>query len=180
MQNLFDELTELLQSEQAFISDEAILKNAVVEAALKTDPRLLELLMQSETIRNHFFAEVSGVLVFDKIRFQEFVSNKAFLPDSYTAFSNRIGLTGQRGSSISQSHDVVLTWPYKDCVLEGGMTSEDRGRDEAFWNATLAPDDITRLFEPKVLTGWEYWDSEAVEDGRPKPAAREIIEGGGI
>ena len=35
MQNLLDELTELLQSEQAFISDGAILKNAVVEATLK-------------------------------------------------------------------------------------------------------------------------------------------------
>jgi len=179
MHNLFDELTGLLQSEQAFISEGKILKNAVVEAALKMEPRLLGLLMQSETIRKHFFAEVSGVLVFDKVRFQEFVSNKAFLPDSYTAFSNRIGLTSQRGNYISQSHDVVLTWPYRDCVLEGGMTREDRGRDEVFWNATLAPDDITRLFEPKVLTGWEYWDAAAVAAGRSRPPARTEIERGG-
>ncbi len=37
MQNLLDELTELLQSEQAFISDGAILKNSVVEATLKME-----------------------------------------------------------------------------------------------------------------------------------------------
>ena len=157
MQNLLDDLTALLQAEQAFISDGAILKNVVIEAALNMDARLLELLMQSDTIKDHFFTPVAGALVFDKVKFQGFVSNKAFLPDSYTAFKNRIGLTDGRGDYLSQSRDVVLTWPYKDCVLEGGMTKEDRGRNEVFWNTTLAPDDITRLFEPKVLTGWERW-----------------------
>ncbi|MCE8513565.1 DEAD/DEAH box helicase family protein [Ruegeria pomeroyi] len=97
MQNLLDDLTALLQAEQAFISDGAILKNAVIEAALNMDARLLELLMQSDTIKAHFFTEVAGALVFDKVKFQDFVSNKAFLPDSYTAFKNRIGLTNGRG-----------------------------------------------------------------------------------
>ena len=169
MQNLLDDLTALLQAEQAFISDGAILKNAVIEAALNMDARLLELLMQSDTIKAHFFTEVAGALVFDKVKFQDFVSNKAFLPDSFTAYRNRIGLTDRRGDYLSQSRDVVLAWPYKDCVLEGGMTKEDRGRNEVFWNTTLAPDDITRLFEPKVLTGWERWDAEAVADGNAKP-----------
>lgn len=169
MQNLIDDLTALLQAEQAFISDGAILKNAVIEAALNMDARLLELIMQSEKIKTHFFTEVAGALVFDKVKFQDFVSNKAFLPDSYTAFKNRIGLTDGLGDYLSQSRDVVLAWPYKDCVLEGGMTKEDRGRNEVFWNTTLAPDDITRLFEPKVLTGWERWDAEAVAEGKAKP-----------
>ncbi|TDX28175.1 DNA methyltransferase [Rhodovulum visakhapatnamense] len=168
MQNLLSELTELLQQEQSFISDSAILKNAVIEAALNMDPRLLGLLMQSDTIRAHFFTEVAGCHVFDKVKFQDFVSNKAFLPDSYTAFKNRIGLMEGR-NFLSQSRDVVLAWPYKDCVLEGGMTKEDRGRNEVFWNTTLAPDDITRLFEPKVLTGWERWDAEAVAADKAKP-----------
>jgi adenine-specific DNA-methyltransferase len=169
LQNLLKDLENLLQQDQSFISDGAILKNAVVEAALNMEPRLLELLMQSYTIRAHFFTEVAGALVFDKVKFQDFVSNKSFLPDSYTAFKNRIGLTDGRHDYLSQSRDVVLSWPYKDCVLEGGMTKEDRGRNEVFWNTTLAPDDITRLFEPKVLTDWQRWDIEAVLDGKPKP-----------
>lgn len=169
MQNLLDDLTELLQAEQAFISDGAILKNAVIEAALNMEPRLLVLLMQSPTIKAHFFTEVAGAMVFDKVKFQDFVSNKAFLPDSYTAFKNRIGLVDGRGDYLSQSCDVVLAWPYKDCVLEGGMTKEERGRNEVFWNTTLAPDDITRLFEPKLLTGWERWDADAVAAGKTKP-----------
>ncbi len=175
MQNLLTELESLLQQDQSFISDGRILKNAVIEAALNMEVRLLTLLLQSSTIKAHFFTEVADSLVFDKVKFQDFVSNKAFLPDSYTAFKNRIGLTDGCGDYLSQSRDVVLAWPYKDCVLEGGMTKEDQGRNEVFWNTTLAPDEITRLFEPKVLTGWERWDSEAVSANSAKPVG-EISE----
>ena len=169
MQNLLDDLTALLQAEQAFISDGAILKNAVIEAALNMDPRLLALLMQSPKIKAHFFTEVAGALVFDKVKFQDFVSNKAFLPDSYTAFKNRIGLTDGRGRLpepvARRGAGVALQG------LRAGRRHDERGpgRNEVFWNTTLAPDDITRLFEPKVLTGWERWDAEAVAAGKPKP-----------
>jgi adenine-specific DNA-methyltransferase len=99
-----------------------------------------------------FFVDVDGVLIFDKDKFIKFVSNKQFLPDSYTAFKNKIGLIDEKGEFISEKKDVVLSWPYKDCVLEGGMTKEDQKRDEIFWNEILAPDQITRLLEPKVFT----------------------------
>ncbi len=59
-QNLLNELTELLQSKQSFISDGEILKNAVIEAALSMRPDFLELLMQSDSIKKHFFREVGG------------------------------------------------------------------------------------------------------------------------
>ena len=153
------------------LSDGEIIKNAVIERALKMDAGLLGLLMQSEPVKRHFFTDIDGTLVFDKVKFQEFVSNKAFLPDSYTVFKNRIGLMDGADYSMKSS-DVVLAWPYKDCVLEGGMTKEDKGREEVFWNTTLAPDDISRLFEPKVLTGFERWDAEAVAEGEPKRVER--------
>ncbi len=164
-QNLLDDLAELLASEEEFISGGVILKNVVIESALRMDAHLLELLIQSEVIKAHFFVEVAGTLVFDKVKFRDFISNKTFLPDSYTTFKNRIGLVNQRGDFLSHLRDVVLTWPYKDCVLEGGMTKEDRGREEVFWNTILSPDDITRLFEPKVLTGWERWSAASEKMG---------------
>lgn len=144
MQNLLDDLTALLQAEQAFISDGAILKNAVIEAALNMDARLLELLMQSDTIKAHFFTSVAGALVFDKVKFQDFVSNKAFLPASYTAFKNRIGLTDGRGNYLSQSRDVVLAWPYKDCVLEGRHDERGPGPQRGVLEHDTGPQTITR------------------------------------
>lgn len=170
MQNLFDDLEKLLTAHEALIDERGkLIKNAVIDRAARLDPEFLKTLLSSDTIRAHFFADVEGTLIFDKVKFAEFVSNKAFLPDSYTAFRNRIGLTDGQGRYLKDSRDVVLAWPYKDCVLEGGMTKEDAKRDEIFWNTTLAPDDITRLFEPKALTGFERWDAEAVAAGKPKP-----------
>ena len=170
MQNLFHDLEQLLETNEALIDGSGhLIKNAVIDRATRLDADFLQTLLSSDPIRAHFFADFRGTLVFDKVKFAEFVSNKAFLPDSYTAFRNRIGLTDGQGRYLKDSRDVVLAWPYKDCVLEGGMTKEDAKRDELFWNTTLAPDDITRLFEPKALTGFERWDADAVAAGKPKP-----------
>ncbi len=75
----------VLSQDETFCKDGELFKNAVVEAALKPDPRLLRLLIGDKRTKDHFFTAVAGTLVFDPIKFQKFVSNKQFLPDSYTA-----------------------------------------------------------------------------------------------
>ena len=122
MENLLDEVRHVLEADQSLISDGELLKNVVIERALTMDPTLIRMLLGSENIRKHFFSNVDGVFVFDKVKFHEFVSNKNFFPDSYTKYSNKIGLSGK--NTTSMLHDVVLEWPFKDCVLEGGMTKE--------------------------------------------------------
>ena len=156
MYNLLSELKNTLKSDKRLIIDGNLSKNKIVELALGMDTGLLKLLLANDLIKKHFFANVSGILVFDKIAFQNFVSNKSFLPDSYTAFKNKIGLTTNR-EYLSESREVVLDWPYKDCVLEGGQTKEDQKRSEIFWNQTLAADEIDRLLEPKVLTNFKKY-----------------------
>ena len=159
--SLFNELEQLLRNESAYCSEDGILlKNAIVEAALALRPSLIKLLLSHDGMKRNFFTEIDGVLVFDKIKFQKFVMNKRFLPDSYTSFKNKIGLTTEDGDFISDSREVVLSWPYKDCVLEGGQTKEDAKRNEVFWNEILAPDEINRLTEPKALTAFRRFDSE--------------------
>ena len=159
--SLFHELEQLLRNESAYCSEDGILlKNAIVEAALALRPSLIKLLLSHDGLKRNFFSEIDGVLVFDKIKFQRFVMNKRFLPDSYTSFKNKIGLTNEDGDYISDSREVVLSWPYKDCILEGGQTKEDAKRNEVFWNEILAPDEINRLTEPKALTAFRRFDSE--------------------
>jgi len=161
MQNLLEDLTKLLDSTGEFTDENGnLLKNKVIENALKLEPSLLKLLLKNKSIKKHFFTEIDGIFVFDKIKFQNFVSNKQFLPDSYTAFKNKIGLVDESGDYISAKKDVALVWPYKDCVLEGGQEKEDQKRDEIFWNETLAPDEIDRLLDPKVLTNWKCFDEK--------------------
>ncbi|MDB4727831.1 site-specific DNA-methyltransferase [Saprospiraceae bacterium] len=163
MQNLLNDLKALLAQDERFIVEGKLLKNQVVESALQLDPKLIKLLLQSDTIKQHFFQDVEGVLVFDKVKFQKFVSNKEFLPDSYTAFKNKIGLTADR-EFLTDSKEVVLSWAYKDCVLEGGQDKEDAKRKEIFWNETLAPNDIDRLLYPKVFTNWKRYTKKGEEE----------------
>lgn len=154
--NLFHELEKLLRNESRYCSEDGILlKNAIVEAALAMRPELIKLLLTHDGLKANFFTDVDGLLVFDKVRFQKFVMNKRFLPDSYTSFKNKIGLTNEDDNFVAESREVVLSWPYKDCILEGGQTKEDAKRNEVFWNEILAPDEINRLTEPKVLTDFE-------------------------
>lgn len=163
MQNLQNELINILQHEDALVVDGQLNKNKIVEMALQVDPQLIKHLIKHDTFKTHFFTDVEGVLVFDKIKFQRFVNNKSFLPDSYTAFKNKIGLTINDGTTdnyITTKNDVVLAWPHKDCVLEGGQTKEDQKRNEIFWNETLAPDEIDRLLDPKVFTNWKKYDQQ--------------------
>ncbi|MHB1277453.1 MAG: site-specific DNA-methyltransferase, partial [Bacteroidia bacterium] len=157
MYQILDELTTSLSGDSRLLVNGKLLKNKIVELALALDEGLLKLLITNVSLKKHFFKEVDGILVFDKVDFQKFVSNKQFLPDSYTAFKNKIGLTAN-GEYLTEAKEVVLAWPYKDCVLEGGQTKEDQKRKEIFWNTTLAPDEIDRLLSPKVLTAFKRYD----------------------
>lgn len=159
--NLFHELEKLLRMDSRFCTETGdLLKNAVVEAALDLRPNLIGMLLTHEGLKRNFFTEIDGVLVFDKVKFQKFVMNKRFLPNSYTCFKNNIGLMGDDDRFLSESREVILSWPFKDCVLEGGQTKEDAKRDEVFWNEILAPDEINRLTEPKVITGFRRYDKD--------------------
>ena len=146
------------------MDDGTLIKNKIVSDALSLNPELLKYLLSHESLKNNFFSELDGVLIFDKVKFQQFVMNKSFLPDSYTAYKNKIGLTTEDGRFISESREVVLAWPYKDCMLEGGQTKEDAKRNEIFWSETLAPDEINRLTEPKAFTGFKRYDREGEHD----------------
>jgi adenine-specific DNA-methyltransferase len=162
MQNLLDDLKGLLQHDERLVVEGKLLKNKIVELALQLDPVLIKMLLSHTSIKKHFFQEVDQVLVFDKIKFQKFVSNKAFLPDSYTSFKNRIGLL-DGDDFIKESKHVVLSWPYKDCVLEGNQVSDKEKRKEHFWNETLAPDEIDRILSTKVLTNFHRISSNSEE-----------------
>ena len=161
MQNLQEELIKLLSNEENLVVDNQLNKNKVIESALKVEPSLINLLIKNKTFKKHFFQEVKNVLVFDKIKFQRFVNNKSFLPDSYTVFKNKIGLTIDDESTdnyLKSSSDVVLAWPHKDCILQAGQTKEDQKRNEIFWNESLAPDSIDRLLDAKAFANFKKYD----------------------
>ena len=96
MTKLYETVIEVLKQDKRFFTkDHILLRNAVYEAAMQMDENLLSMLLANETTKAQFFKEVAGVVVFDKIAFGWVVNNREFLPDSYTRFKNKIGLTDE-------------------------------------------------------------------------------------
>ena len=165
MAYFYDILEDVLKADDRFYSDEGVLlRNKVYETAMNMDAGLIRLLLTNTETKAQFFTEIDGVLVFDKVGFGWMINNRQFLPDSYTRFKNRIGLIDSRGDMISTSDSVVLAFPYKDCVLEGGQTKDDQKRDEVFYNTTLAPDEVDRLLYPKVFVGARRYTQDGVDE----------------
>lgn len=165
MANFYETVLTVLKSDERFVAEDGtFLRNAVYEAAMKMDENLIQILLTNDETRTRFFAEVNGVKVFDKIGFAWVVNNRQFLPDSYTRFKNKIGLVDETGALISASGKVELVFPYKDCVLEGGQTKDEQGRNEVFYNESLAPGEVDRLLMPKVLGGAKRYTADGIED----------------
>ena len=180
MTALLDTLTDALRSLPDLTDDEgALLKARVEDRAMRMDADLLGVLLEEPALRREFFTDVDGTAVFDKVAFVRTVTMRDFLPDSFTAYGNKIGLTAA-GEALNRGRDVVLDWPYKDCVLMGGMTREDRGGAEGFVNRVVAPEEIIRLEEPKALSGWEKWDADAVDTGVPAAVEAGDLEGANL
>lgn len=154
---ILNQLLEALSKDERLVIDGKLAKNKIVELALNLDPTLLKILLTNEQLKSHFFTEVEGMLIFDKVAFQRFVNNKSFLPDSFTQFKNKIGLSEDH-HYLSETSDVVLSWPFKDCILQGTQTDEKtKSFVETFWNESLSIDNIDNLLSPKALTNFKLY-----------------------
>ncbi len=150
-------LTNLLKTDPRFVDDDGeLVKAAVMDRAWKIDHDLVRMLLADADIKAKFFDEIEGHWIFNANTFINYISDKNFLADSYTRFRNKIGLNIE-DKFLPERGEVSLIWPYKDCVLEGGQTQDEEKRKEIFFNEILAQDEIDRLFDSKVLTGWKRY-----------------------
>jgi len=149
---LYETLEKQLKKEPNYVTDNGELKKwVVINKAQNYDAELIGLLLDDKELKAKFFLDIKGVLVFNQSLFVQFLEQKNYLNDSYTAYKNKVGLN-INGKYLKQRNEVALVWPFKDCVLEGGQSREEDKREEIFFNETLAQDEITQLLEPKVLT----------------------------
>jgi adenine-specific DNA-methyltransferase len=157
---LYTTLEQQLKKEINFVTDNGELKKWVVlNKAQNFDEELIGLLLENEELKNKFFVNVKGTLVFNQNLFVQFLEQKNYLNDSYTQYKNKVGLTID-GKYLKQRNEVALVWPFKDCILEGGQSREEDKREEIFFNEILAQDEITQLLEPKVLTNAKRIDKD--------------------
>ena len=159
-----ENLINVLKKDLRFVDSDSgeLIRSEIINQALKIDKKLIEVLLSEKEIKEKFFTEIKGHWIFEINNFIEFIQDKNFLSDSYTKFKNKIGLN-IGGKFLNERKEVSLVWPFKDCVLEGGMTKEDQKRNEIFFNEILAKDEIDRLFDPKVLTNFKKYTAKGEE-----------------
>ena len=155
--------------------NETLLKDLVD----KLDENILELLFNNAETKERFFIKIKDIYVLKQNELKFFIDENK-LDNSFTQLANKIGLT----IDDKKDEKVVLNWPFKDCVLEGGMTKEDAvdiyykfdkktgewqeesaKRKEIFFNEILARDEIDRLEDPKALYKWQRFTVENSEKG---------------
>lgn len=158
----------------------------------KIDEKVIDLLIQETDLREKFFVKIKDVYVFKTNDFRFFMEENK-VDNSYTAYKNRIGLTDGK-KFLKDTNDIVLDFPYKDCVLEGGQSTEEgtdtyfeydetvtkaqekqglkaqsynqktTKRKEIFFNSVLAHDEIDRLFDHKALTNWKRFSKDGEQE----------------
>ena len=112
MKNIYETVIDLLKSNERYLSEDGnLLKTKVYSDSMTMNKELIELLLENEKIREKFFVKINDNYVFDKQAFSWFVESKEFLPDSYTKYTNKIGLVSNN-RFISQNNDVVIGFPF--------------------------------------------------------------------
>lgn len=175
--NFNQHITQLLKADNRLVDEENDIQiNVLRDLVNNLDSQLIELLIADEKVREKFFIKIKDVYVFKQNDFIFYLDSKV-LDGSYTQYANRIGLASG-GKFLTDSTDYVLDFPYKDCVLEGGQSTEEGNdvyfefdaeandyvektakRKEIFYNNIIAKDEIDRLLEPKAFQKVVYYDA---------------------
>ena len=127
--------------------------------AVENRDELFEFLLVNSPFKaeftERFFKKIGENLVFKQDDFLQFLDLR-LLDNSFTAFSNKIGLGNKAKRFLKTADEVVLNFPYKDCVLQGGQSKDDDKKQEILLNEVLAKSEIDVLFSPKVLSNVNF------------------------
>lgn len=144
----------------------ALKRSKLIEDLDKYTPILMKELLANALVAKSYTEKIGDTTIFKLNQFIEMFTYKEYWEDSYTKYSNKIGLTAG-GKFIDETADVVLDFPFKDTVLKAGMTKEDdKDADEPFLNEVIAKSEIDTLFEPKIFVNSVKYDAEH-PDGKP-------------
>ena len=153
--------------------------NVIKDYADNGNAKLLEPLLKNPQTKKAFFTPILDSFVFNTAKFKEFLEYSSAC-NSYSKYlGEKIGLY-MGDSSLLDRNEVVLNFPFKDCVLEGGQRKEDgldtyyeyndkngeyekkqSKRREVFYNEVLAQDEIDSLFSPKAFCNTKRYEKSS-------------------
>ena len=160
---LIRELNNVLKAFPEFWNGEELHRTMVVDAISRKQPDVIKALVANEKIKSVYGTDIDGIFIFDFDKLCSLLKYKEYWANSFTKYRNKVGLTSE-GKYLDYTSDVVLDFPFKDCILEGGMTKESHGKDEIYYNEIIARDEIDSLFSHKALVNLKRYTKEGLED----------------
>jgi len=155
---LLEQIKQVIRRFPKYWEQDSLLKNRLIDDIRAYKTPVIKALLANELIKDTYSLEFDGVTIFKVEDFISMLRYKNYWEDSYTKYSNEIGLTSD-GKYLNYTTDVVLDFPHKDGVLEGGMTKEDKGKKEIYYHNVLAKREIDTLLAPKVLSNMKKYDT---------------------
>ncbi len=160
---LLSQIKEVLLKFPKYWEKDVLLRNKVAEDLRGYNQELIEALLSNQLVKDTYSITLNSTNIFKIEEFISMLRYKNYWENSYTKYSNEIGLTSE-GKYLNYNTDVVLDFPHKDSVLEGGMTKEDQGKEEVYYHNVLAKEEIDTLLSPKVLTNIRKYDKNGEHD----------------
>lgn len=101
--------------------------------------------VKDDSLKKLFFSQVGDVFVLNIQKITKILTSKEYVKNSTTFIPNKVGM-------VLDNDDIILQYPFKDCILVGGMDKEDeKNKTEIFYNEIIESDKIDTLFSPKVF-----------------------------
>src|SRR5699024_9792554 len=160
---LQQEINKVLKSFPEYWDEDKLLKNKVIEDIRSYNEAIIGALLSNELIKDTYSLQFSSGSVFKIEDFISMLRFKNYWNNSYTKYTNEIGLTSE-DKYFRYNTDVVLDFPHKDNVLEGGMTKEEIGKKEIYYHNVIAKEEIDRLLSPKALTNMKKYSINDSQD----------------
>lgn len=107
-----------------YILDGFLKKDTIITALDNYQPELIEQLLVNPILKDAFTEEIAGATILKINDIIQALEVDDYWSNSYTRYSNKIGLTSHN-RYLDEISDVVLDFPYKDTVLKAGMSKED-------------------------------------------------------
>lgn len=143
-----EKLISILKEDMRVWTDEnEIDQPQLLKLIEKYDEKIIKILYQDDEIRKNFFVKIGEIFIFKYDDFKFYIEEHRPLDNSYTELKNRIGLTdGKR--FIKDSSDIVLNFPFKDCILEGGQSSDEGMEDYyEYFEADIKEENLNKVPE---------------------------------
>ena len=174
MEYIHDYLKKLFKKNNNYMGkDGDLLISKIAQDARLYNSELIKFLLNDKRCKDCFFEKIDDVTIFKSEDFRMCINDARFLGNSFTKYGNKIGLiTDKTVEKIMNEDYVVLSYPYKDCTLDGGMTKTEAkrtNRKETMINNILFKEDIHKLKSPKAFKNFKKYtfENEKVKEEIP-------------